>query len=162
MSNNEKISEFFSFWENVRKSFYNILSYIHDDDLGYRPDDKVKRLGQILTHIPSAYHWWLEYIVKDGKNIEPPKESLRSIAEIRELFESAHRRLEEFMSDLTWDDLKKEYEVKEGEEIKKVSLLWIFWHLAEHDIHHRAQVKLYCTLKGIEIKEQDFWNQPVL
>ncbi len=162
MTTFETVKDLFTFWSNVRGSFYLILKYISDEDLAHAPWPTMKSLGDLLTHIPAAYHWWLEYIIKDGKGIKPPAKPCQTVEEIQSLFKTAHDRLEEFINELTWQSLKQEHDVRDGNQTKKVTTYWILWHLAEHDIHHRAQVKMYLTHLGKKIDERDFWNQPVL
>ncbi len=152
----EKVTDLFTFWENVRNNFHNILKHVTTDDLSYAPNKAMKSLAEILTHIPAAYHWWLEYIIKDGKGIKPPSKPCKILSEIKSLFNSAHERLDEFMNRLSWQFLKNEYKVKQDNETKKITLFWILWHLVKHNIHHRAQIRLYLALMGKKNRRSRF------
>ena len=36
---------------------------------------------------------------------------------------------------------------------------WVLWHLVEHDIHHRAQLKLQYSFLNNKIDEDIFWEE---
>ncbi len=162
MDSEWNLREAFDFWKGVQGSFFKILSYLNNEELGFEYDREMRNLGEQFNHVANAYHWWLEYIIHDGQGIKPDLDVANSVEEIQSRLRRAHQRIWDLIENSTWDDLRKEYEVEENGTRKTVSLMWILWHLVEHDIHHRAQIGLYLKKKGKRIPPEDFWNQPVL
>lgn len=156
------LPEIFDFWKGVQGSFFKILDYLSDEDLEFNYDSEMRNLGELFTHVANAYHWWLEYIIHDGQGIKPDLDVSKSIEEIKSRLRRAHQRIWGLIEKSSWNDLRKEYEVEEEGTRTTVSLMWILWHLVEHDVHHRAQIGLYLKKLGKKISPKDFWNQPVL
>lgn len=51
------------------------------------------------------------------------------------------------LSDLTDADLPREIILPDG---SKSTVGWVVFHLCEHEIHHRAQLKMVLRLQGID------------
>jgi uncharacterized damage-inducible protein DinB len=103
-----------------------------------------------MLHIADAEDGWLRYAVT--KELEdwpthyslvnyPSKESiLTALAEV-------HSRMSDYISKLSETGLLSEITAPWGEEIP---LLWVLWHVIEHEIHHRGELSFSLGILGRE------------
>jgi uncharacterized damage-inducible protein DinB len=131
-------------WRAVRQSIRECLRLTPDDLLTWAPKDGMFALGLIYVHISTAIDWWLTTIIKDGGKWTPMRQlPINDRQKLDDHLVGSLARLERFAREA---DLTRMYEFK-GEQ---VSGYWAVLHLFEHDIHHRAQVKTYLRLNGID------------
>ncbi len=156
----EKPADVFKFWKSIQESYLKILNHLNDEDFDFKLTEDMHSLKNILNHVFKVYHWWLDANIQDGKNELTPKGKPQTVAEFKEKFIEAQKRLEEFMNAWQWEDWEDTRIITLGGQRLKVPLWWIFWRIAEHDIHHRAQIKLYLKALNKPIPEEEFWNIP--
>jgi uncharacterized damage-inducible protein DinB len=103
-----------------------------------------------MLHIADAEDGWLRYAVTqeiegwpDTYNLEnyPDKQS------IIKLLTEVHARTSAYIANLSELDLERRITAPWGDEF---SLLWIIWHIIEHEIHHRGELSLMLGLLGRE------------
>lgn len=69
------------------------------------------------------------------------------MASLVALLEQVHARVQDHVEPLADADLERVIELPWG---SKVPLWWVFWHLLEHEIHHRGEIYLMLGLLGME------------
>ncbi len=160
MNSVRNVQDYFKYWKYVRESWYNILEYVKDEDLDWVIDEGFHKLGNILNHASKTYYWWLGILYRGHGAPTMPKGKPRTVEGFKEQFKTAHAELEKFLSTIDWSRLDDVYEVNlEGEQLH-VPLWWILWRMFEHEVHHRAQVKMYLKKLGRNLPEKEFWNIP--
>lgn len=96
--------------------------------------------------LQKTHHSWLSNVVKDGEDspeFTGSKEKINSVFDLKKALESGFARLNKFISNLNLEDWKKvDYTTEWKGKTYTESLKWILWHLIEHDIHHRAHIKM--------------------
>ena len=115
-------------------------------------------LGHLLTHVAGTYHGWLAGVIKDGAKFKRRTMPCKSVARARVLFNQAHARLEPAVAGVRMEDWNKYFSGAFRGEHYDYTLNWVIWHLVEHDIRHRAQMKMYLTYLDKKIKGKDFWG----
>jgi len=142
-------SSFFREWELVRSGTLACAPLIPDDRLDFRPQPDLMELGELTRHINGAVYYMLKHVM--GLSLEIPlkirkKEPLNA-AEFQEALRSTDEHVRRFLTDLNPEDLEKTVPraQKSG---KNWTIGYLVWHLQEHEIHHRAQLKLYLKLLG--------------
>lgn len=155
-----ELKKFFEFWNGIHLSILDMASQLKEEDLKKTFDPALNTIGETFYHLASAYNGWLTYQVKDGEDNpeEIPTENL-TVSNIKESLEKAFarcNRLLEKSSEKDWnkilidyDDQNKPYEVTFG---------WVLWHLVEHDIHHRAQLKLQYKFLNKKVHPKTFFQ----
>lgn len=139
-----ELKEFFNFWTGVQASILNMAEQLKEDDLKKTFDSTLDPIGETFYHIASAYDEWLTLHVNDGeeKLDEIPKERL-TVENIIESLKKSFARCRRFLEKTPESDWNKKFiDYDENNKPYELTLGWILWHLAEHDIHHRAQLKL--------------------
>lgn len=142
--------DFFSHWEQIRTGLIEIINQFHESDLDYKPHSTSWPVGKIALHIASAEEGWFRYAVKRKlKNWPedfrlanyPDKESIiKKLAEV-------HKKTETYLDSLKEADLGNIITTPWEAEIP---LMWIIWHVIEHEIHHRGELSLILGIIGKE------------
>ncbi|MBI3396644.1 MAG: DinB family protein [Spirochaetia bacterium] len=143
-------AHYFDEWKHVREGTRKLAAVVPDDKLDFKPSPDLMPLGELTRHIVGAVYFmlgrWLKRDVKAPDNIRK-KEPLNRAAFIAEL-DVTDKLVQAVLSDLTMEDLDREaYKTESGE---SRSTGYVVWHLGEHEIHHRAQLKLYLKLLGLD------------
>jgi uncharacterized damage-inducible protein DinB len=143
------LAQFFSHWKQVRADLLSALDQFSDTELTYVPFKQSWPVGQIALHIAEAEDGWFRYAVT--RELEafpeyrfedyPTKEAIKSI------LAAVHARTEQYLESLNGSDMSQVVAVPWGESIP---LLWIIWHVVEHEIHHRAELSMIHGLLGRE------------
>lgn len=141
---------FFSHWARIRADLIKIIESFQDNELILEPFEGSWPIGQIMLHIADAEDGWLRYAVSgelekwpDTYTLDryPDKQSILNI-----LYEVQSRTVE-FLSGLSEADLAREIHTPWGEVFP---LMWIIWHVIEHEIHHRGELSLILGTMGRE------------
>lgn len=161
MATNLEMKEFFNFWTKVQESILYMASLLEPEDLNYTFDPKIHPVGETFFHIAGAINGWLTFVIEDGeKNPNSiPTENL-TVENINDALKNAFGRVKKLLNTLTIDDWNKTL-TDEGDDGKPypVKLHWVLWHLVEHDIHHRTQLKLQYSFLNKRIDEKIFWEE---
>lgn len=153
--------ELFPYWDDNRALLLEVLTAVREADLAFSPAPGLPSLGAILRHIiTTEEHWWHGGVLgepyaswrPEGWDRLTPAEKTAhrasrfpTVAAIREGLIQAHEPVAAFLRDLDAWALCEKRRATWGEEN---TLRWIFWHLVEHDQHHRAQVYTRVRMLG--------------
>ncbi len=148
----------FKYWRAVRESWLQILNYVEDEDLDWVIDEGFHKLGNILNHVSKTYYWWLDILNRGEGTVEMPRGKPQTVEGFKKQFLSAHDELENFLTSIDESRLNDTFVVELEGQRAKVPLWWIFIRMFEHEVHHRAQVKMYLKKLGRKIPEHEFWN----
>ena len=161
MTVNLEMKEFFNFWTKVQESILYMASLLEPEDLKYTFDSKLHPVGETFDHIAGAINGWLTFVIEDGEKnpAKIPTEKL-TVESINETLKNAFTRVKKLLNTLTIDDWNKTLTDKDDDgKSYQVKLHWVLWHLIEHDIHHRTQLKLQYSFLNKKIDEKIFWEE---
>ena len=144
------LAQIFSHWKQVRADLLSTIDKFNDADLTYAPFDTSWSVGQIVLHIAEAEEGWFRYAVTRDLEKWPEQYSLKNYPTkeaIKSALGAVHTLTEQYLESLNDVDTAQLILVPWGESIP---LLWIVWHIVEHEIHHRGELSLILGLLGRE------------
>jgi uncharacterized damage-inducible protein DinB len=142
--------EFFSHWAQVRGSLVRIIDSFDDSELAMEPFEGSWPAGRIMLHIAEAEDGWLRYIVSGELDAWPERYTLVNYPDkqsIQFVLDQVHAWTDSFIAGLIEADLARTIKTPRGD---KFSLMWVIWHVIEHEIHHRGELSLILGTLGRE------------
>ena len=138
--------EFFDEWEASHQGTLLLAKEIPDDKLDWKPHPEMKSLGELNKHIIGSIYFMLNRML--NKEMAIPTQVSESKSLSREVFinelTATDKLVKEVLSELGPADLtKKAFTDRTGQD-KTVG--YVIWHLKEHELHHRAQLKMNLKL----------------
>jgi uncharacterized damage-inducible protein DinB len=146
--------EIFSHWNQIRTDLIGTINSFADDELGLIPFDNSWPIGQMMLHIADAEDGWLRFVVTKEITTWPVGYTLSNFpnkASIIQILGEVHSRTQQFIAGLSLSDLSQSIHAPWGAEF---SLIWILWHMIEHEIHHRGELSLllgYFGREGLDV-----------
>ncbi|KAF0110423.1 MAG: hypothetical protein FD147_1683 [Chloroflexi bacterium] len=148
-----KPSMIFYPWKKIRKQLIEMLDQFGESNLDYQPFPSSWSIGKIFLHIAECEDYWIHYVVR--KEL-PPKiryelKDYPSLNAIKMKLKISQERTESFLETLKEQDLDWRFKTPAGESL---TLYEIFWHVLEHEIHHRGELSMILgTLgqKGLDV-----------
>ena len=140
----------FSHWEGVRRDLVSTIEAFDEDELEYVPFEGCRKVGDIMLHIADAEDGWLRFCVKKELEAWPNFYNLTNYPDkqsIIHVLAEVHSRTNEYLSNLGELGFEVSITAPWGDDF---SLLWIFWHIIEHEIHHRGELSLILGYLGGE------------
>lgn len=140
----------FSHWHSIRRGLVATIQSFEAGELSTAPFPGAWSAGQIMLHIANAEDGWLRHVVTHELPAWPEDYLLASYpdkAAILELLEQIHARSLAYLARLTESDFTRRISTPWGTELE---LGWIFWHIIEHEIHHRGELSLILGWLGRE------------
>lgn len=145
-----KLDEYFGHWEQVRDDLLSTLEKFTAEDLDYKPYEDAWTVRETSLHIADAKDGWLRYIVRreiDDWPPEPDLEAYPHVESLKQTLYEVHAQTVAFLNTLEIEDLSHQIDAPWGAQFE---LGWIFWHVLEHEIHHRGELSLILGLLGRE------------
>jgi len=126
------------------------LEYVPDDKLAWKPDDKSRSFGEQLLHIDAVNEFYNRGLVGGDWNLQrvsgQPKETLTRTFLQSELT-SSRDLVDEKIATIQPEALGQAVSVPD------VPVPWSLrdwlWYLAEHEVHHKAQLAAYLRQLGV-------------
>ena len=138
-------------WPAVREDLMDTLDSFEDADLVFVPVKGGWTVGRIMLHISSAANFWLHSgilsSVKVYRKGESALENYPTLDAIRQYMEDEHKRTMSLLENFDVTDWEEDFQYSNGETYKPS---WVFWHVLEHEIHHRGELSLILGLLGRE------------
>lgn len=161
MTKTLELKDFFVFWPKIQESILHMSSLLKPEDLDYTFDKNLSPVGHSFYHIAGAYNGWFTYQIQDGGEYPkqvPDKDLTVEIINdaLKEAFDRCNRYLAKTSTD-DWDKLVTDYD--ENNKPYKIPVWWVLWHLVEHDIHHRTQLKLQFKHLNKKIDSRIYWEE---
>ena len=145
-----KLAEVFAHWERVRKGTFETIDKFEQDELDFAPYAGAWSVRQICVHIANAEDGWFRHTVT-GEAAEWPAEAdpedYPDVSALKSLLTDVHQRTIDYLEDPKLDEFDRPVELSWG---PTVPLNWIFWHVLEHEIHHRGELSLILGILGKE------------
>jgi len=140
--------EHFAFWEtDVRPYLLDVLRVMPAEKWDFAPVPEIMTFRRMALHIADAEEGWRQVALAEltewpeypDSKYAKPEDAICLLGEI-------HQRTVELLQSkpASWlDDTTKIWDKY------TVTYRWIFLHVLEHEIHHRAQMLTYLRLVGI-------------
>lgn len=138
----------FAHWDQIRTDLITTIEAFTEDELAIVPFEKSWQVGQIMLHIADAEDGWLRYVITKEIDEWPRQYSLTNFPDknaILQALEAVHQRTKQFIAGLSTQDLGQMIVAPWG---GKFTLMWILWHIIEHEIHHRGELSLLLGYLG--------------
>jgi len=145
-----KLSEVFYHWERTRKDLFETLARFETQELGFSPFEGSWSVREIIFHIANAEDGWFRYALTrelEGWPAEKSAEDFPDVASLMQYLIEIHARTVAYLKQLDTSDWDRPITLPWGPE---VPLNWIFWHVVEHEIHHRGELSLILGMLGKE------------
>lgn len=150
-------------WRRLNEMLIELVGLVPDDRLDWSPKPELWGFRRILLHLADARQEWMVRAFNDGepgipglathgaegarrRNDAAGAEDAR--AEIQEALRLTWERVARTVGDQV--RLDATYHDRWWKEAPPRAGHWVAFHLLEHDIHHRADLRLYLALLGIE------------
>ena len=146
--------EIFSHWSQIRTDLIATIESFTDEELASKPYENSWPIGQIMLHIADAEDGWLRYVITQEITAWPTMYTLDNYpdkAAIVQILGEVHARTQQFLDSLSLADLNQTIQAPWGDDFR---LLWILWHIIEHEIHHRGELSLilgYIGREGLDV-----------
>lgn len=131
--------ELLSLWPKIRKDLLILLDRFSEDDLIFIPSEGGWPVGRILLHIGSSAEFWLHSgILSSNNSYQPGKQILENYPTklaIKTYLCAEHRETLYLLENFSKNNWHQLYLYPDGESYRPS---WIFWHVLEHEIHHRG------------------------
>jgi len=144
------LCQIFSHWNEVRAGLLLTIDKFSDEDLAYVPFNGSWSVGQIMLHIADAEDGWFRYAVTRELDQWPDQYNLMNYpakAAIKLALAAAHERTQRYLESLDDASTGQDVVTPWGE---RIPLMWIVWHVVEHEIHHRGELSFILGLLGRE------------
>ncbi len=153
--------DLFPYWDDNRALLADLVRLLREEDLEFRPGPGLMSLGEVLRHIiTTEEHWWHggihgepfeawrlpgweRYTIEE--KVAYRNRRFPTVASILDGMRAAHSPVEQYLKELDAWALCERRRSTWGEEN---ALRWIFWHLVEHDQHHRGVVYTRLRMLG--------------
>ena len=136
-------------WPEVRNGVLILLDRFSEEDLVYIPVHGGWPVGRILLHIGSAAEFWLHSgILSSIDTYQRGKYTLEfypTRAAIRAYLGEEHQKTLRLLENFDERNWHTPYLYPDGQ---KYQPSWIFFHVLEHEIHHRGELSLILGLLG--------------
>ena len=145
-----KPEKLFSHWQYIRKGLISVIEDFEESELTYQPYPDSWPVGQIMVHIANAEEGWFRYAVTKELQEWPMQlqfENYPTREKILTVLDEVHGKTERYLETLSEEDLSATILAPWEETFP---LGWIFWHVIEHEVHHRGELSLILGILGKE------------
>src|SRR4051812_36848878 len=167
-----RLSEVFDGWNGYQKSLVNAIGPLSEEELGWKPSERVRSVGELARHIAMGRINWFArmkapeseelarritewdydphgngYIVEKAMTIDRDAPAL--VGWLESTWMMISRTLEEW----TVDDLDATYRHAWRGDEYEITRQWTVWRVMAHDIHHGGQIARILAERGIEAFE---------
>lgn len=146
-----KAADLYPYWRLARRDLTTALGQLNEKHLDFSPKPGMRSIGDVARHIIDAEAGWVNLVVlqKDEPWPQYPPERLPSVQSILDEMERVHAVTVDLLQghDLQWlDETREIWE-------QSFTLRWVFWHILDHEIHHRGEIFLMMGLQGLEVPD---------
>ena len=126
-------------WPVVRKDLLDLVDAFKEEDLIYIPVKEGWTVGEIMLHIGDAAEFWLHSGMLSEINVlEEGRVSLENFptkTAIKGYLAAEHAMTMNLLQQFNPERWNNHITHHDGYQYTPA---WIFWHVLEHEIHHRA------------------------
>ncbi len=130
-------------WPGVREDLISVVDSFTDSDLGFIPFTGSWSAGRIMLHISNTADHWLHNGVIGPKFDRSAEKRFETLAEIKSRLQDEHQRTIALLKDFNVANWEHPFRFPGGHDYTPD---WVFWHVFEHEIHHRGELSLILGL----------------
>lgn len=138
-------------WPQVREGTLEVIDAFDDEDLAYVPVAGGWNVARIMLHIGGAADYWLHSGrltgVRTDSGVKRTLENYPTIETIKAYLSDQFTRSIELLESFTPESWTAPVTFEDGYGYPPN---WIFWHVIEHEIHHRGELSLVTGILGHE------------
>jgi uncharacterized damage-inducible protein DinB len=137
----------FNPWKKIRKELIDMVDLFSEDELDFQPFPDSWSVGKTFLHIAETEDYWIHYLVRKELpgDLHYELKEFPSLRAVKSKLAVSHERTQKFMDSLNEPDLDWKFKLPNG---TPVALYSIFWHVLEHEIHHRGEISLALGMLG--------------
>jgi uncharacterized damage-inducible protein DinB len=145
------VQELLDYNKQVRHRYLAVLAKLPWDEVVKNREASWHSLRNIFIHTMGAIDHWLAFLQAKEHGRQRSFEDYKNMSEIQEYAEQVEQRMQEYLSKLTSDSLKKRFNVRNdlGENVE-VTAEDVLIHVFEEEVHHRGE--MIALLWQIEIE----------
>ena len=167
-----RLSEVFDGWGGYQASLAHAIAPLTDEQLSWRPAERVRSIGEISRHIAMGrINWFLRMKAPGSEELAGKIEiwdhdphGNRYVAETALNIDRDAAALVGWL-DVTWSMVERTLKAWAVEDLHvvyrhvwrgdtyEVSRQWTIWRIMAHDIHHGGQIARILAERGIEAFE---------
>jgi len=132
----------------VRDGLRETAARCADDELGFRPADRLYSVGETLLHVAHEEEIEVRYGITRGFAELPPAydaSNFSTVTSVLDVLADVHGRTVLYLGGLTDTALLSEAETPWGARMQQAEMLM---HVLEHELHHRGELSLMLGLLG--------------
>jgi uncharacterized damage-inducible protein DinB len=167
--NPRQLSSVFFGWDGYQTSLAHATEPLSGDQLGWKPSNKLRSIGEIARHIAlRRVAWFLrmqapgreEVAAKiaawdydpdgNGRVREAKMQIDRDAAALVGWLKTTWDMVERTLQAWNVDDLTVTYQHVWRGEIYEISRQWTVWRIMAHDLHHGGQIARILAERGID------------
>jgi len=127
--------------EDVRHRYFDALAKLPWSKLVENREASWHSLRNIFIHTMGAVDYWLDFLRNERLRTRRDFDEYKSIGDVRVYMQHVERRMQEYLSSLDAEGLKKEYEVtNDADEKVVVTAEDVLIHVFEEEVHHRGEI----------------------
>ena len=138
-------------WPEVRSDLVELIDGFDQDNLHFVPVVGGWSVGRIMLHIGSAAEYWLHSGIlgtTDTYQLGKARlENFSTIQAIKDYLTAEHEMTMNLLKTFDEEQWECLFPYPDGYSYRPS---WIFWHVFEHEIHHRGELSLILGLLGRE------------
>jgi len=167
-----RLSEVFDGWGGYQTSLVHAIAPLTEDQLGWKPSEKLRSIGELATHIAMGRIVWFVRMKAPGSeelaakiaawSYDPEGNGYidekamkidRDAGALVGWLESTWEMIDATLKAWTVDDLKVGYRHVWREDVYEITRQWTVWRILSHDIHHGGQIARILAERGIDAPE---------
>ena len=141
-----KAIDVFSHWGEARTLLVEAVQTLQDSDLAYTPGGGLRSIGENVAHIGQGEDFWCSRVVDQPMGVWDAAEDpqLATVSGLLRRLDELHQKTLGHLSALEASALEEQIETRRGPRTKH----WVFWHIIEHEVHHRGEVFFAMGIHG--------------
>jgi uncharacterized damage-inducible protein DinB len=142
---------FTEYWRNARSRTLRVLDHLPEDVLEWSPAPGKFTFGDLYRHLAGIERYMFAENAVRRPSVYPGHSVAlaRGIADVRSYVRKCHEESLDVFASLSGEDLASRCETPAGRPIT----VWKWLRsMVEHEAHHRGQLYLMASMKGIEIE----------
>ena len=141
--------ELYPHWKTRTERIIESLINRTPFELSFRHRPEMRTMGNLYRHIIGAERYYFEDVVAGRGQMfsEPDESELPNAKSIIDYWEKTRNRSQETVKSYTLSDMQKKFMTPRK---KEVTLEYVVWHVAEHEIHHSGQISAMLRIQNLK------------
>jgi uncharacterized damage-inducible protein DinB len=138
-----QLREIIALWEALHAGFERAVRGLPDAALGFRPQARMRTLGQLVRHTLVAESYYFSGLPRGRKSRPTFPKKFKSKRALLGAMQLVHKRSLANLRRLSDEDLDRQLRFPW---LPKMSVRQVLLYVIAHEVHHRAQLYTYIHL----------------